>query len=195
MAVQRRFGIMVASVQYSAAQAELHESLDDSGGLMRKCIEAVESSGGWVVHWNSDARLMISAPPEYQRTYPLENDLVRLLKSKPDGSLLALVFVGRSGLDAGERDMTPERYRDKKIEKLRQRFPDMSAVETGETGPASESWTASFSYQYTWKGDLIKALVHLHAIGDGVYDINVVSIAGSLDRGEADRIARSFLKR
>jgi hypothetical protein len=195
MAVQLRSGIMVAPVQYSAAQAELHESLDDSVELMRKCIQAVESTGGWVVHWSSDARLMISAPPEFQRTSPLENDLVRLLKSKSDGSPLAVVFVGRSYLDAGEMDMTPARYREKKIEKIRQRFPDMSVIEVGESEAAAGSWTASFSYQYTWKGDPVKALVHLRRIGDSVYDVNYASIGGSFDRREADRIAQSFLRR
>jgi len=125
----------------------------------------------------------------------MENDLVRLLKSKPDGSPLAVVFVGRSSLDAGEMDMTPERYRDQKIEKLRQRFPDMSVLELGESGAAAGSWTASFSYQYTWKGDPVKALVHLHRVGNDAYDVNYVSTAASFDRGEADRIVQSFLRR
>jgi hypothetical protein len=193
-ATQLRSSIMIAPVQYSPAQVELHRSLDDSIGLMEKTVEAVESIGVWLVHGRSDARLMISAPPEYKPITPLKSDLVRLLKSKPDGSPQAVVFVSQALLDREEMGLTPEQYRDKKIEEVRRQFPDMSDVELGEGRAASASFTTPFSYQYTWEGDLIKALVYIHRIGESAYDINYVSVAGSFDRAEADRIIRSFLK-
>jgi len=195
MAAQLRSGIMTAPVQYSQAQAELHKSLDDSVGLMEKTVKAVESTGVWIVHWLSGARLMISAPPEYKPISPLKSELIRLQKSKPDGSAQGLVFVSQAYLDREETDGTPEQYRNKKIEKLRQKFPGMSDVELGETRAASGSFTASFSYQYTWEGALIKALVHIRRIGDTAYETNYVSLVEGFDRKEADRIIQSFFKR
>ncbi|MCJ7586830.1 MAG: hypothetical protein MUQ00_02875 [Candidatus Aminicenantes bacterium] len=195
MAAQLRSSIMIAPVQYSPDQAELHKSLDDSVGLMEKTIQAVESTGVWIVHWLSGARLMISAPPEFKPTTLMKSDLVRLLKPKPDGSAQGVVFVSQAYLDREEMDGTPEQYREKIIEKLRQRFPDMSGVELGESRAATGSFTTSFSYQYTWEGDVVKALVHIRRIGNTAYEVNYVSVAESFDRKEADRIIQSFLKR
>jgi len=169
--------------------------LDDSVGLMEKTVKAVESTGVWIVHWLSGARFMISAPPEFQTATLMKSDLVRLVQSKPDGSAQGLVFVSQIYLDREEMDGTPEQYREKRIEKMRQRFPAMSDVELGESRTESGDFTTSFSYQYTWEGELIKALVHIRRIGNSAYETNYVSVAGSFDRAEADRIIRSFLRR
>jgi hypothetical protein len=195
MAAQSRASIMVASVQYSPAQAELHKSLDDSVGLMEKTVKAVESTGVWIVHWLSGARFMISAPPEFQTARLLKDDVVRLIKSKPDGSPQAVVFVSQSYPDREEMELGAEQYREKRIDALRGRFPDMAVVERGEIRAGAESFTTSFAYQYTWEGELIKALVHIRRTGSGAYEVNYVSVAGSFDRAEADRIIRSFLRR
>jgi len=195
MAAQSRASIMVASVQYSPAEAELHKSLDDSVALMEKTIQAVESTGVWIVHWLSGARIMISAPPEFKPTTLMKSELIRLQKSKPDGSAQGLVFVSQVYLDREEMDGTPEQYREKRIEKMRQRFPDMSDVELGESRTESGDFTTSFFYQYTWEGELIKAIVHIRRIWNSAYETNYVSVAGSFDRAEADRIIRSFLRR
>ena len=195
-AVQTRAGIMVAPVRYSAAEAERHASLDDAVGLMDKAIRAVESSGVWIAHWLSDARVMISAPPEFKPASLMKSDLVRLAKSKPDGSVQALAFVSRAFLDRDETEMGAEQYREKRIAKLRERFPDMSGVERGEiaAGEAGD-FSASFSYQYAWEGAPIKALVRIRRDGSSAHEINYVSVASSFDRAEADRIIGSFLKR
>ena len=195
MAAQSRASIMVASVQYSPAQAELHKSLNDSVGLMEKTVKAVESTGVWIVHWLSGARFMISAPPEFQTARLLKDDVVRLIKSKPDGSPQAVVFVSQSYPDREEMELGAEQYREKRIDALRGRFPDMAVVERGEIRAGAESFTTSFAYQYTWEGELIKALVHIRRTGSGAYEVNYVSVAGSFDRAEADRIIRAFLRR
>jgi hypothetical protein len=195
MAAQLRASIMIASVQYSTAEAAMHKYLDDSLELMEKAVHAVESTGVWVVHWLSEARLMISAPPEFKPATLMKSDQVRLLRPKPDGSPQSVVFVAHAYLDRGETDMTPEQYREKRIEKARRQFPDMSQVELGETGAEPGAFTTSFSYQYTWEGELIKALVHTYVIGSNAYETNYVSVTESFDRAEADRIIRSFLRR
>ena len=194
MAAQLRSGIMTAPVQYSQAQAELHKSLDDSVGLMEKTVKAVESTGVWVVHWISGARFMISAPPEFQGARLLKDDVVRLIKSKPDGSPQAVVFVSQSYPDREEMELGAEQYREKRIDALRGRFPDMAVVERGEIRAGAGSFTTSFAYQYTWEGELIKALVQIHRTGSSAYEINYVSVAAGFDRAEADRIIRSFFR-
>jgi len=136
---------------------------------------------------------MISAPPEYKPISPLKSDLVRLLKAKPDGSPLGVVFVSRASLGREEMDMTPEQYREKTIDKTRQRFPDLSGVELNESASGSGSFTTSFTYQYTWEGVLIRPLVHIRRIGDVVYETNYVSPVESFAHDEADRIIRPFL--
>ena len=194
MAAQFRASIMVADVQYSPAQAELHKSLDDSVGLMGKTVKAVESTGVWIVHWLSGARFMISAPPEFQTARLLKDDVVRLIKSKPDGSPQAVVFVSQSYPDREEMELGAEQYREKRIDALRGRFPDMAVVERGEIRAGAGSFTTSFAYQYTWEGELIKALVQIHRTGSSAYEINYVSVAAGFDRAEADRIIRSFFR-
>ena len=195
MAVQTRAGIMVAPVQYSAAEAERHTSLNGAVEMMQKAAEAVESSGVWIVHWLSDARLMISAPPKFKPAPLMKDDLVRLVKSKPDGSVQALAFVGRSFPGRDEMEMSPEQYRKKRIEKLRGRFPDLSVVEMGENRRGDGEFTTSFSYRYTWEGAPIKALVQIRLAGGSVYEISFVSAEGDFDRAEADRIIGSFFIR
>ncbi len=192
--VQMRAGIMVAAVPYSAAEAERHTSLDGSVEMMRKAAAAVESCGVWIVHWLSDARVMISAPPEFKRASPMKDDLVRLVKSAPDGSALGIVFVTRAYLERDEMEMRPEPFREKRVEQARRRFPDMSVVELGESSAGAGDFTTSFTYQYAWEGAPIKALVHIRRDGSSVYEINCVSIASGFDRAEADRIIGSFLK-
>ncbi|MBN2206533.1 MAG: hypothetical protein JW742_03935, partial [Candidatus Aminicenantes bacterium] len=196
MAVQMRAGIMVAPVQYSAAEAERNESLDGGVALMNKVIKAVESSGAWTVYWLSDARLMISLPADFKRATPMKTDLVRFIKSKPDGSVQALAFVTRAFLERDETEMSAEQYREQRIAKLRDRFPDMSGIERGEiaAGEAGD-FAASFSYQYAWEGAPIKALVRIRRAGSVAHETNYVAPAASFDRDEADRILASLLFR
>ena len=196
MAVQTRAGIMVAPVPYSAAESERHASLDGAVGFIDKAIKAAESSGVWIVHWLSDARLMISAPAEFKPAALMKSDLVRLVKSKPDGSIQALAFVSRAFLDRGETEVSADEYREKRIAKLRDRFPDMSGIERGEiaAGEAGD-FTASFSYRYAWEGAPIKALVRIRRAGSVAHETNYVAPAASFDREEADRIIGSLLFR
>lgn len=193
-AVQTRGGLMVAAVRYSAAEAERHTSLNGSVEMMRKAAEAVESCGVWMVHWLSEARVMISAPPEFKRASPMKDDLVRLVESAPDGSVLGIVFVTRAFLDRDEMEMKSEPYRDKRVEQIRCRFPDMSVVELGESSAGDGIFSTSFTYQYAWQGAPIKALVHIRRDGSIAYEIHCVSVASGFDRAEADRIIGSFLK-
>lgn len=199
MAAQTRAGIMVAPVRYSAAESERHGALNGALDLINKTAEAVEATGVWIAHWLSDARVMISAPPEFKRASLMKGDLVRLVKSKPDGSPLAVVSVTRTYLDRDEMEMRPEQYREKIIEKTRARFPDMSVAELGEiragAGATVGDFVMSFAYQYTWEGAPIKALVHIRRDGSSAHEINNVSVASSFDRAEADSISGSFLKR
>jgi len=197
--VQIRSGIMVAPVRYSAAESERHGALNGALDLINKTAEAVEATGVWIAHWLSDARVMISAPPEFKRAALMKGDLVRLVKSKPDGSPLAVVSVIRTYLDRDEMELRPEQYREKIIEKTRARFPDMSVAELGEiragAGATVGDFAASFAYQYAWEGAPIKALVHIRRDGSSAHEINFVSVASSFDRAEADSIIGSFLKR
>jgi len=196
MMAQTRGGIMVAPVRYSAAETERHASLDGAVEMMRKAVEAVETSGVWTVHWLSDARLMISAPAEFKPAALMKSDLIRLAKSKPDGSVQALAFVSRAFLDRDETEMSAEQYRENRIAKLRDRFPDMFGIERGEiaSGEAGD-FTASFSYQYAWESDPIKALVRIRRSGSVAHETHYVAPAASFDRDEADRIIRSLLFR
>jgi hypothetical protein len=195
MAAQLHTNIMIAAVQYSAAQSALNQSLSESLQLMEKAIKAAEGDGIWIAHWMSGARLMISAPPEFKPVSPLKDEVIRLLKSKEDGSPQALVFVTRALLPGEEMAMTPERFRETRVEKARQRFPDMAGVELGESAAGEGSFLTSFSYRYTWKGASIKAFVQIRRIGDVVYEANVLAPVESFDRQEADRIIESMLFR
>jgi hypothetical protein len=195
MAVQTRAGIMVAPVRYSAAEAERHASLDGAVEMMRKAVEAVEASGVWIVHWLSDARVMISAPPEFKPASLMKDDVVRLVKPKPDGSDRALAFVSRTLPARDETEIGPERYRERRIEKLRGRFPDLSVVEMGESRRGDGEFTTSFSYRYTWEGAPIMALVRIRLAMGSVYEVSCVAAEGDFDRAEADRIVGSFLLR
>lgn len=195
-AVQTRAAIMVAPVQYSAAEAGRNESLDGAVALMNKVIKAVEASGAWTVYWLSDARLMISLPADFKRTTPMKSDLVRFISSKPDGAVRALAFVSRAFLDRGETEMGAEQYRETRIVKLRERFPDMSGIERGEIASGAEGdFTASFSYQYTWEGAPIKALVQIRRAGSVAHETNYVAPVASFDRAEADLVLASLLFR
>jgi hypothetical protein len=183
---------MVASVRYSEAQAKLHQSLYDSIGLMEKTIQAVEATRVWIVHWISGAGMMFSAPPEYERVPLLESDLIRLVKSKPDGIPQAAVFVRRVHLGREEEDLGPEQYRKNRIEEIRRKSQDVSDVELGESRTISGNFTTSFSYRYTWEGDPIKALVHLRRTGYVVFEVNCISLAESFNHKEADQIIKSI---
>jgi hypothetical protein len=196
MAVQLRAGIMISPVQYTPEQAERNRRLDKAVEMMEKAIQAAEAACAWTVYWLSDARLMISLPADFRRTTPMKSDLVRFISSKPDGSVRALAFVTRAFLDRDETDMSAEPYRESRIAKLRERFPDMSGIERSEiaAGEAGD-FTASFLYQYTWEGAPIKALIRIRRAGSVAHEANYVAPAASFDRDEADRTLASILFR
>jgi hypothetical protein len=195
MAAQLNANIMIAPVQYSPEQSALNRSLSESLKFMEKAIRAAEGGGIWAVHWLSGTRLMISAPPEFKPVSPLKDELVRLLKSKPDGSPQGVVFISRAMLSREETALTPERFRESRVEKTRQRFPDMADLEFGESAAGEGFFMTSFAYRYTWEGASIKALVQIRRVGDVVYETKYVAPVESFDRAEADRIIGSLLFR
>ena len=191
---QTRSSIMVTSAPRSATQAALNQVLDEAIIMMEKAIKAAEANGVWIVHWLYELRTMISAPPEFKRSAPLEHDLLRLVKYNQDGTPRGLVYVTRMFPTAGEALSTPAEWREKRIAEIRRQFPDMNVVEFGENQSTGDRFMTSFVYHYSWKGDLVRSLVIIRSFGDVIFAINCVAPAARFDREEADRIIASFHK-
>ncbi|MFC2156883.1 hypothetical protein ACFLT9_03525 [Acidobacteriota bacterium] len=183
--------IMVASRQYTEAEQKLIDALDEAVDLIDETIRAIEQSRGWLIHLNPNFGINISAPPGYKKNerekpYPLD-----LVKYKPDGAPEKAVYVS---FQKAEGYPTPDKYVEGRLAELRKRFPDLSDFQQEETTGSSGYFSTSFTYSYTWEGDLIKALISVKASGERATEIGCLSIAEYFDREEFDEIIKSYLR-
>jgi len=190
---QLRSRILFGDQPFAGSRSEMDTLLDKVIMQLEKAIKEVEAESQWIVHWLYEQRMMVSLPAEYTWSQPLESDLLRLMRKDSQGETTGLFFLSRvTPADEGV-DIDAASYRNERIATLRARFPDLQIVELGEIDAEADAFTTSFSYRYTWEGETIHAMVHLHAVSDAVYELNCVSPAALFDQQEADRIIASLL--
>lgn len=189
--VQIRAGIMVSSTSLTQEQSHGLQALTESVRLVDDALKQLEATDLPRVHWMPEARMIISVPPDFAWRSPLDSELLRLVRSGADEEPTALFYIRRIPEEdrfiAGE-----EGYIESRIEKARERFPDMKVVERGTFMRGEEASTDSFTYEYTWEGELIRSFVLVNADGGLAIEFNFAAPSDIFDKKEAMAIIDSL---
>ena len=106
-----------------------------------------------------------------------------------DGSPMRHVYLREK---EAEYEISSVEDVNKNIEELRKKFSDLSEFQLEKYMGDHYEFKNRFLYDYTWKGDPIKAFLFAHKRGQRVIELGCLARADSYDRAEFDKIIRSY---